>query len=43
MWKTGDAGSNLRIFFVCVCVRVCVEGFVHFLRIVAESPSAFPK
>ena len=30
------------LLFVCECVE-CDEGFVHFLHIVAESPSVFPK
>ena len=30
-------------FFLSVYVWKCDEGFVHFLHIVAKSPSAFPK
>ena len=30
-------------FFLSVNVLKCDEGFVHFLHIVAKSPSAFPK
>ena len=28
------------LFFMCLCI--CVEGFVHFLHIVAKGPT-FPK
>ena len=36
--------SNLGMFFfLSVYVWKCAEGFVHFLHIVANSPSLFPK
>ena len=46
-------GSNLGMFFFLLFlfflsssslyVWICDEGFIHFLQIVAKSPSAFPK
>ena len=45
VWKTRR--RNFRIlacfFFLSVYVWKCAEGFVHFLHIVANSPSLFPK
>ena len=52
MWKQDGAGSNLGmffffffffLFFLSVYMWKCDKGFVHFLHIVAKSPSAFPK
>ena len=48
VWKTRRCrfkswhGGFFFLLFVCVCVE-CDEGSVHFLHIVAKSPSAFPK
>ena len=52
MWvkRRDGAGSNLGMFFFfffspsfCLYMYGNGEGFVHFLRIVAKCPPAFPK